>query len=153
MTGSAAAQEFAPITNYLNLTRPSVYRVKGKSMRIINSLRYFLIIATMATALTQLSFATGGSAVSTALQSVCAAIRLIVGVLVIVLLAVGAVLYAISHVLPAAGNIKGNLQGWSLNMIVGAIVALVIYFLAPWIASQIITTGAGTSGVTAITAC
>lgn len=115
-----------------------------------NMLRYLFWISTMAIGFTTMyvSAAGAGSNVSSQLNAICVDIKTFVGVLVVVLLAIGAILYAISHVLPAAGNIKGNLQGWSLNMVVGAIVALVIYFLAPWIAGQIIGFGNAGGGTT-----
>ncbi|MDE1768537.1 MAG: hypothetical protein KGH64_01670 [Candidatus Micrarchaeota archaeon] len=121
---------------------------------IANVLRYLLIIYSIGAmfALT-VGASTAGTAVSTQLRNVCTDIRGFVGVLVVVLLALGAILYALSHVLPAAGNIKGNLQGWSLNMVVGAIVALVIYFLAPWIAAQIFTAGGGAGSSASIIGC
>lgn len=119
-----------------------------------NMLRYLFMVSTMALWLTAtyVSAQAAGTTVSTQLNAVCLDIKTFVGILVVVLLAIGAILYAVSNVLPAAGNIKGNLQGWSLNMVVGAIVALVIYFLAPWIAGQIITFG-NTGTATAVVEC
>ncbi len=109
-------------------------------MKIIaNVLRYMILVAAMGGFMTSLVFgANAGSAVQSQLSAICVDIQTFVGVLVVVLLALGAVLYAVSNILPAAGNIKGNLQGWSLNMVVGAVVALIIYFLAPFIATQIV---------------
>jgi len=41
--------------------------------------------------------------------------------------------------LPAAGNLKGNLQGWALGMIVGGIVGLIIVIIAPGIIGTILS--------------
>jgi hypothetical protein len=117
----------------------------------LNVLRYLFLVVAMVgfIATNALGVANAGQAVSTQLGIVCGYIQTFVGVLAVVLLALGAVLYAVSFVLPAAGNIKGNLQGWALNMVVGAVVALVVYFLAPFIAEQIVHFGSGGGGITA----
>lgn len=119
-------------------------------MKIImaNLIRYLFMVSMFGGILTSIVSAQNnvGASISSQLNAVCGDIKTFVGILVVVLLALGAVLYAISHVLPAAGNIKGNLQGWSLNMVVGAIVALIIYFLAPWIAQQIVNFGNPNNG-------
>jgi hypothetical protein len=113
-----------------------------------NMIKYLFLIVTFGGFLSTLlvAAANAGQSVSTQLGAVCGDIETFIGVLVVMLLGLGAVLYAISYVLPAGGNIKGNVQGWALNMVVGAVAGLVIYFLAPWIATQIVYfgTNAGT---------
>jgi hypothetical protein len=114
-----------------------------------NVLRHLFLITTMAISMSSFVLAiSAGAAISAQLLAICADVQEFIGILAVVLFALGAILYAVSHLLPAAGNIKGNLQGWSLNMIVGAVVAIVIYFLAPFVAQQIVNYGDSGGGVT-----
>ena len=53
------------------------------------------------------------------LCNVISAVQEVVGVVAILLFVLGGVMYAIAHMMPSAGQLRGNLQGWSMGMIVG----------------------------------
>jgi cation transporter-like permease len=75
------------------------------------------------------------------LCNVISAVQEVVGVIAILLFVLGGVMYAIAHMMPSAGQLRGNLQGWSMGMIVGGIVGLILVILAPGIVSFIIGNG------------
>lgn len=63
-------------------------------------------------------------------------VHTIIFVLGLVLIIVGAAMYAGSHVLP--GNLKSSAQGYGMGMIVGGIVGVILAISAPFIL-QVIT--------------
>ena len=77
------------------------------------------------------------------LCSVVALVADIVGVLAILMFVLGGVLYAFAHFLPASGNLKGSMQGWGMGILMGGIIMLVLYLLAPFIVSHIINASQG----------
>ncbi len=106
-------------------------------------------------------FGTGGvSSFNTApvqqtLCNVISAVQEVVGVIAILLFVLGGVMYAIAHMMPSAGQLRGNLQGWSMGMIVGGIVGLILVILAPGIVTFIIGNGLSqtVNGGTITSAC
>ena len=76
------------------------------------------------------------------LCSVVAGVQEVVGVIAILLFVLGGVMYAIAHMMPSAGQLRGNLQGWSMGMIVGGIVGLILVLLAPGIVGFIVSSAA-----------
>jgi hypothetical protein len=68
-------------------------------------------------------------------------VHTVIFVIGLVLIIVGAALYAGSHVLP--GNLKTNAQGYGMGMIVGGVVGVIIALAAPFILQTI--TGANSS--------
>lgn len=87
------------------------------------------------------------SAVSSVLCSVVDTVRGFIAILALLLFIIGGTLYAIAHFMPAAGNMRGNMQGWSLGMIVGGLVGIILVLIAPGIVNII----AGASGGTVAT--
>ncbi|MGC8623370.1 MAG: hypothetical protein ACP5TK_01715 [Candidatus Micrarchaeia archaeon] len=83
--------------------------------------------------------------VSSQLCNIVTDVKLVVGVFTLVMFIVGGVLYAAAHFLPAAGQIRGNLQGWAMGMIVGGIVGLIIIIIAPYVVTTIAGFGSGIS--------
>ena len=75
------------------------------------------------------------------LCNVISAVQEVVGVIAILLFVLGGVMYAIAHMMPSAGQLRGNLQGWSMGMIVGGIVGLILVILAPGIVGFIVGNG------------
>ena len=70
-------------------------------------------------------------------------VHTIIFVLGLLLIIIGAAMYAGSHVLP--GNLKSNMQGYGMGMIVGGIVGVIIALSAPFILGVITgNTAAGT---------
>lgn len=74
-------------------------------------------------------------------------VRTVVGIFALVLFVVGGVLYAAAHFLPAAGNLRSGLQGWSLGMIMGGIIGLILVLAAPWIVSTVAGFGSSISSI------
>lgn len=72
------------------------------------------------------------------LCNIIGTVRTVVGIFALVLFVVGGVLYAAAHFLPAAGNIRSSLQGWSLGMIMGGIIGIILVIAAPWIVSTVV---------------
>lgn len=83
----------------------------------------------------------GISATSTGIEiQICSLISLIssvIGILAIFLFVLGAVLYAVAQVLPAAGNLKAGTQGWGMGMLIGGIIAVVLYILSSFLIYRI----------------
>ena len=90
--------------------------------------------------------ATGGiSTLTSQLCGIVAGVRTVIGVVALVMFLIGGILYAIAHFMPAAGQIKANMQGWSMGMIFGAIVGVVLVLLAPIIINHLLAFGNGIS--------
>lgn len=89
------------------------------------------------------------SSITSSLCNIISTIQGVVGVIALALFILGGAMYAIAHMLPAAGNIKGNMQGWALGMIIGGIVGLIIVIIAPGLISMIITSAGGSAHVVA----
>jgi hypothetical protein len=98
-----------------------------KTNKIVLLLSLLFGISLIAPAFAQSSIL---NAVSSQLCAVVNFVRAIVGVFALMLFLLGGVLYAVGHFLPAAGNIRQNMQGWAMGMIFAAVVALVIFILA-----------------------
>jgi uncharacterized protein YqgC (DUF456 family) len=60
---------------------------------------------------------------------------------VLVLFILGAALYAIAHFLPSAGNMKSGLQGWSIGMMIGGLVGLILIIIGPFIVNLFANAG------------
>lgn len=74
---------------------------------------------------------------SSQLCAIVADVRDIIGIFALVLFLIGGVLYAAAHFMPAAGQIRGNLQGWAMGMIIGGVIGLILVIIAPSIVSAI----------------
>ncbi len=72
-------------------------------------------------------------------------IATVIGFIAIFLFVLGAVLYAVAHILPAAGNLKGSMQGWGMGMLVGGIIAIILYTLSSFVVYKIASFSAGNS--------
>ena len=84
------------------------------------------------------------STLTSAICSIITALGSMIALLALLLFVLGAVLYAVAHFLPAAGNLRAGMQGWAMGMLVAGILALTLYLLAPRIITLIINVG-GTS--------
>ena len=87
------------------------------------------------------------SPLTSALCSVIGTIATVIGVIAIFMFVLGGILYSFAHFLPAAGNLKGSMQGWGMGMLMGGIVMLILYLLAPFIVGKIIAVSQGGVGV------
>jgi hypothetical protein len=130
-------------------------------MNLSKNLRFLLLFVSGISVLTTIGFAqingifSGTMAVTSldiALCGIIADIQLVVGLLAVVLIMLGGVLYAIAHFMPSAGNFKANAQSWALGMVIGAIVGLIIVIAAPGIVSEIAQFG-GLSTTFSTTMC
>lgn len=126
-------------------------------MAIINWIKrlYLLVyIATFGSLMLSVAYATPNPGVTNALSSslctIVGTVQAVVGVIALVMFVLGGALYAIAHMMPAAGNLKGNMQGWSLGMIIGGIVGIIIVIAAPGVIG-LISNSAGASGVGLVT--
>lgn len=73
-----------------------------------------------------------------ALCSVIATVSFVLTILALMLFILGGTLYAFAHFLPATGNFRGNMQGWGMGMLMGGIISLILYILAPYIISTVV---------------
>jgi hypothetical protein len=80
----------------------------------------------------------GGSELQDVLCGIIAAIATVIGVLAIFMFVLGGILYAFAHFLPAAGNLKGSMQGWGMGVLMGGIIMIILYVLAPFIVGTIL---------------
>ncbi len=100
-----------------------------------------------------------GSAPANVIDALCGIINTIgtvIAIFSLVMFILGGTLYALAHFLPAAGNFRSGLQGWGMGMIIGGIVALILYIAAPYIVTTVANFGnvgslpPGLSGIQAI---
>ena len=68
--------------------------------------------------------------VITPICSVYVTVHTVVFILGLTLLILGAALYAGGNIAP--GNLKGQIQGYGMGMIVGGIVGVMLAIIAPW---------------------
>ncbi len=80
----------------------------------------------------------GGEELQDVLCGIIAAIATVIGVLAIFMFVLGGILYAFAHFLPAAGNLKGSMQGWGMGVLMGGIIMIILYVLAPFIVGTIL---------------
>jgi hypothetical protein len=103
------------------------------------------------------SAATGVTGVTSQICGIVNTIRTVVGVLAIALFIAGGAIYAVAHLLPAAGNVRAGAQGWSMAMIVGGVIGLVLVIIAPFIVNMVVgfsgTAGAGGGSITLPASC
>lgn len=92
----------------------------------------------------------GSSAITSSLCSIISIVASVIAFFAVFMFIIGGVLYAFAHFLPAAGNLKGSMQGWGIGMLMGGIIMLILYILAPYIVGQIVSLGNGgtTAGTT-----
>ena len=83
------------------------------------------------------------SGITTALCGIVAIIADVIGVLAILMFVLGGTLYGFAHFMPASGNMKGSMQGWGMGILMGSIVMLMLYLLAPFIISRLIAASQG----------
>jgi len=104
----------------------------------INYLK-LLVSLILVSQISSLAFAQGGAAstLSSVFQSIVSIVQTIIGVFAIALFMIGGILYAAAHFMPAAGQIRANMQGWAMGMILGAIVGLILVIIAPYLVSFI----------------
>ncbi|MGC8547483.1 MAG: hypothetical protein ACP5MC_00565 [Candidatus Micrarchaeia archaeon] len=96
------------------------------------------------------SFVAAQSALQSSVQSTLCGIvnfvKAIVGVLAVVLIILGGVLYAVGHFLPATGQVRQSIQGWAMGMIFAAIVAIVLFIVAQPLVTMIGGFGSAAGG-------
>ncbi len=69
----------------------------------------------------------------------------IIGILALFMFILGGTTYAFAHLLPAAGNIKGAAQGWGMSVLMGGIIMILLYTLAPFIVNTVMQFSVGSS--------
>ncbi len=93
--------------------------------------------------------ATGANAIIVSLCGIINTISTIIAFFSLAMFIVGGTLYALAHFLPATGNLRAGLQGWGMGMIIGGIIALVLYIVAPHIVTTVANIGGTSGGTTA----
>lgn len=88
------------------------------------------------------------SGVCNAIFGIYSDVETVIFVLALVLIVLGGGLYAGSNLLPS--QTKGQIQGYGMSMIIGGVVGILIYFLAPYILT---TLGVPNSALNSSTAC
>ncbi len=63
----------------------------------------------------------------------------VLSILALMMFILGGTLYAFAHLLPATGTFRGNMQGWGMGMLLGGIIALILYIIAPFIVNSLIS--------------
>ncbi len=112
----------------------------GVNMNIARQLQTLFYLAVLGSIITPIVGAQV-AAVSSQLCVLVGDVRGVIGVLALVLFIIGGVLYAVAHFLPTAGQIKGNLQGWSMGMVLGGIIGIILVLLAPYVVSLVVGFG------------
>jgi|GEM_PF-1186276 hypothetical protein len=107
----------------------------------------YLLIMGMGISLSSMSLVSAQSTSSTGntiQSSICgllSTISSVIGILAIFLFVLGAILYAVAHILPSAGNLKGSTQGWGMGMLVGGVIMVILYLLSSFIIYKIASLG------------
>lgn len=83
------------------------------------------------------------------LCSVANTIRELIVVTALFMFIFGAMLYAVSHFLPSAGNLKGSSQAWAIGMMIGGIIGIILIAVAPFI----VNTFANAGGLNPVPCC
>ncbi len=113
----------------------------GTTRRIFLIGMSLLMVSSLLSAFTFSS--TLASNVTNTICGIYSLVHTIIFVLGLLLIIIGAAMYAGSHVLP--GNLKSSMQGYGMGMIVGGIVGVIIALSAPFILGVITgNTAAGT---------
>ena len=135
-----------------------------KAMTMNKMLLIAAMFAGMVLASAQYTLGTGGlgslggsspntQGINTSLCHVIQGVQQVVAVVSILLFVLGGLMYAIAHMMPAAGQLRGNLQGWSMGMIVGGIVGLILVLLAPGLVGFIVANGQQAGGAVTSATC
>jgi hypothetical protein len=80
----------------------------------------------------------GVANVQNILCSVVTTVSDILSILALMMFILGGTLYAFAHVLPATGNLRASMQGWGMGMLMGGIIALILYIIAPYLISTLL---------------
>ncbi len=89
---------------------------------------------------------TGGSTtISTVLCNIVTTVQDVLSILALMMFILGGTLYAFAHVLPATGNLRSSLQGWGMGILMGGIISLVLYIIAPYIINSLMAAGGSTN--------
>ena len=110
------------------------------SPRLSAAMQLMLVGSIVASLLAPLAYAQ--NAVSNVQDILCSVINTvsdILSILALMMFILGGTLYAFAHVLPATGNIRANLQGWGLGMLMGGIISLILYIIAPYIVNSLLS--------------
>ena len=123
----------------------------GSYLKYLNRIKMAIYIAFLggivaSVILPAVSAQTQGSALSSTLCGIIIGISTIIGILAIFMFVLGGILYAFAHFLPAAGNLKGSMQGWGMGVLMGGIVMVILYVLAPYIVGTILRFSIGGTG-------
>lgn len=124
--------------------------------------RYVLLITSMLaiTALLGQGYASTTTIVPNnaicAIYSVYTTVQTVIFILAIMLMLLGATLYAGSHLMP--GQSRGTMQGYGMGMLMGGIAGVIITMLAPFVLQSVAgsqftnaITGSGSSSVNVLT--
>ncbi len=134
-----------------------------ESPRVGKIVQLSIMMGILGSFIAPLAFASGGTQPVTNVQnilcSVVATVSDILSILALMMFILGGTLYAFAHVLPATGNIRANLQGWGMGMLMGGIISLILYIIAPYIVDKLMginqstTVGNVTSPVVSSASC
>jgi hypothetical protein len=126
---------------------------RNETLRRIRCLMYLSLIAFIfGGSVLTITYAQSNNAVQSVTNVLCniiTSISQILSILALMLFILGGTLYAFAHFLPAAGNFRGNMQSWGMGMLMGGIIALILYTLAPFIVNQIILVNSQSQGTNA----
>lgn len=93
------------------------------------------------TAVLSIAGIAGGSASCNIIQTMCSIVNtvtLIIGIIALAMFVIGGLLYGFASFMPAAGNLRASLQGWGISIVIGGVIATVIFILAPFILQMIL---------------
>ncbi len=95
-------------------------------------------------------FAANNSTISTLTSELCniiVGVRTVIGVIALVMFLLGGILYAVGHFMPSAGNVKSNMQGWAMGMILGGVVGVILVLVAPFLVGLLLSFNSKLSSV------
>ncbi len=98
-------------------------------------------VQAQASANASVSVSSAATGIQSKLCSILNILRSVVAIIALALFLLGAIIYGGAHFLPSAGNIRSSAQAWGMGMVVGAAVGLILFILAPYIISLVISVG------------
>ncbi len=113
------------------------------SMRMVNKVGKYLILAIFAINMVSLSFADASGNITSALSNLCSLSQVFLGASVMVLIVLAGVTYAIGQILGAETRARATV--WATAMLTGALIGAVIYIVTPMILKSLLGLTTGTT--------
>ncbi len=111
----------------------------------INKMKYLLF------AILLMGLVSPGSGITSALSSLCLLSKQFLGIGAMLMIVLAGATYAIGQMLGAETRARASV--WATAMLTGAVIAIVIYVIAPWIIGMILSGGSQSGTTVSLSGC